>query len=254
MINRFVPAILLTLTLTLPSGLVSQAVPAGATAHCKDGTYSTAHTQQGACSRHGGIAEWLAGATADESASPAKETAPAPTRSAASTKAKAAPSGATALCKDGTYSTAHTQRGACSRHGGIDEWLATTDKSSSATEEAAPSGAGAATPAKAEAAPSGATAQCKDGSYSTAHTQQGACSRHGGIAEWLAGANADESAPGQEEVVPKPSAKTTTPAPTNAPADATALCADGTYSHAQHHRGACSYHGGVKQWLKDVPS
>ena len=38
-----------------------------------------------------------------------------------------------------------------------------------------------------------------------------------------------------------------------APADATAQCKDGSYSHAQHHRGACSHHGGVKQWLKDVP-
>jgi hypothetical protein len=36
------------------------------------------------------------------------------------------------------------------------------------------------------ARPAGATAECKDGSYSTAKTQQGACSGHGGIATWLA--------------------------------------------------------------------
>ena len=31
-------------------------------------------------------------------------------------------------------------------------------------------------------------------------------------------------------------------------AGATALCNDGTYSYAQHHQGACSQHGGVKQF------
>jgi hypothetical protein len=30
--------------------------PAGATAHCNDGTYSQAATHQGACSHHGGVA------------------------------------------------------------------------------------------------------------------------------------------------------------------------------------------------------
>jgi len=33
--------------------------PAGATAQCKDGTYSHAKTHQGACSRHGGVAKWM---------------------------------------------------------------------------------------------------------------------------------------------------------------------------------------------------
>ena len=35
--------------------------PAGATAVCGDGTYSKAKTQQGACSRHGGVSTWLGG-------------------------------------------------------------------------------------------------------------------------------------------------------------------------------------------------
>src|SRR5260370_12477565 len=34
------------------------------------------------------------------------------------------------------------------------------------------------------------------------------------------------------------------------PADATARCADGTYSFSKHHRGTCSHHGGVSQWLR----
>jgi hypothetical protein len=42
------------------------------------------------------------------------------------------------------------------------------------------------------------------------------------------------------------------PAP-GAPADASARCNDGTYSNTQHRSGACSHHGGVKEWYKDLP-
>lgn len=33
-----------------------------------------------------------------------------------------APSGATALCNDGTYSFSTSRRGTCSHHGGVDRW------------------------------------------------------------------------------------------------------------------------------------
>lgn len=35
----------------------------------------------------------------------------------------------------------------------------------------------------------------------------------------------------------------------SAPAGATALCRDGTYSFSRSRRGTCSHHGGVKKWL-----
>ncbi len=35
----------------------------------------------------------------------------------------AQPSGASALCRDGTYSFSQSRRGTCSHHGGVDEWL-----------------------------------------------------------------------------------------------------------------------------------
>jgi hypothetical protein len=35
----------------------------------------------------------------------------------------------------------------------------------------------------------------------------------------------------------------------SAPEGATAKCLDGTYSFSQTHRGACSHHGGVAEWL-----
>jgi len=34
-----------------------------------------------------------------------------------------------------------------------------------------------------------------------------------------------------------------------APAGATGLCKDGTYTMSKTHSGACSHHGGVSKWL-----
>ena len=34
-------------------------IPAGATALCRDGTYSFSHSRRGTCSHHGGVAKWL---------------------------------------------------------------------------------------------------------------------------------------------------------------------------------------------------
>ena len=37
----------------------SDTVPSGASARCKDGTYSFSKNRRGTCSGHGGVAEWL---------------------------------------------------------------------------------------------------------------------------------------------------------------------------------------------------
>lgn len=38
-------------------------------------------------------------------------------------RANSPPSGATAICKDGTYSFSKNRRGTCSHHGGVSRWL-----------------------------------------------------------------------------------------------------------------------------------
>lgn len=37
----------------------SSTAPAGATARCRDGSYSFSQSRRGTCSHHGGVAEWL---------------------------------------------------------------------------------------------------------------------------------------------------------------------------------------------------
>ena len=59
-------------------------------------------------------------------------------------------------------------------------------------------------------------------------SRKGACSSHGGVAEWITPANSKSAAP----------------------KDATARCNDGTYYTKAEHQGACSGHKGVAEWLK----
>ena len=89
-------------------------VAAALSVTCVDGTKSAGG--QGACSSHGGIK-----ATMKADAKVAKTAAKASVKMA-KTEAKAEdrdPKGATALCKDNTYSHAKSTQGMCSAHGGV---------------------------------------------------------------------------------------------------------------------------------------
>jgi hypothetical protein len=103
-----------------PSGAPSAAPPqegAGETqgVMCKDGSRS-ARSGRGACSHHGGIA--TAGGATPADTAPAE---PAPARASGGKHADA--TGATAKCKDGTFSHSAHHTGTCSHHGGVAEWL-----------------------------------------------------------------------------------------------------------------------------------
>jgi hypothetical protein len=108
----------------------------GTPSTCKDGTTSMA-TGRGACSGHGGVQKASKGKPASDApaaaAAPAATApttaAPAAAKSSASKSAPSAtasntdPTGATAKCKDGTYSKSKHHAGTCSSHGGVAEWL-----------------------------------------------------------------------------------------------------------------------------------
>jgi Protein of unknown function (DUF3761) len=105
---------------------------------CKDGTAYSGSSKRGACRGHGGVAKAAAPAPAAATVAPApaptpatppaakreKPSAPAPAAAPApSTTDAAAPAGATARCKDGSYSKSTHRAGTCARHGGVDSWL-----------------------------------------------------------------------------------------------------------------------------------
>src|SRR5205823_4344693 len=58
----------------------AQRKPKNATAQCVDGTYSTAKSQQGACSNHGGVKTWYGGTETKAEAKVAKTETKAATK------------------------------------------------------------------------------------------------------------------------------------------------------------------------------
>ena len=64
--------------------------PAGSTGQCKDGTYSTAASKQGACRGHQGVKEWYAAGAPAAAKTPAPAPTPAPTPAPAAAPAAAA--------------------------------------------------------------------------------------------------------------------------------------------------------------------
>jgi len=180
-----------------PALLLAQSKPANATAQCKDGTYSTAKSKQGACSGHDGIQTWYA--DEKDSAKSEAKAAGKSTKDAAASAGKATADAAKVVGKGTKDASASAGKATANAAGTVgkktEEGAKTAGKATASaagtaatkTEEGAKA-AGKATAnavkAKPSDAPTDATCKCKDGSYSKATQHKGACSGHGGVAEW----------------------------------------------------------------------
>jgi hypothetical protein len=156
-------------------------------------------------------------------------------------------------CNDGTFSRT-TGRGACSRHGGVaDDGPINLDLLEPKPRTAEPRERGE--PVQREArrgepkarirvpTPS-LVVRCADGTIS-AKIGRGACSHHGGVVT-------EPDTAGHE--VPAPDTRPDRPwwgSEEPKAGQPLARCVDGTLSYSKHHRGTCSNHGGVRDWLDD---
>jgi len=173
--------------------------------------------------------------------------------------AQTKPADATAQCKDGTYSTATSKESACSDHGGIQTWYADEKsdvkadaKAAASSTKGAAKSAGKATAGAAKAVGKGT----KDAATATGNATGDAATT---AAKETKAATKTASKAAKDGT--KTAAKATTgavtsaahaikPKPSDAPKDATAKCADGSYSTATQESDACAGHGGVAEWYK----
>jgi hypothetical protein len=159
-----------------------------------------------------------------------------------------APAGATAQCKDGTYYSGASHKGACKGHQGVQTWLDKKDAAASSSKAASAKSTSAKSSSKATAASSTKTstakstaatndagsgtpiAKCKDGTTFNGTSHRGACRGHKGVDTWL-----DEPAAGGAAASPKTSTTSTSAKapPPAAPASAPSMAPSSTPSAAK---------------------
>ncbi len=138
-----------------------------------------------------------------------------------------APAGTTGMCKDGSYTSAASKSGACSGHDGVKKWYGPAAEANSAAPAASGSTKG--------------SSSSKSTSKSKSKSEAPAASAAPAAASSDTGASSSKSKKKTQTAAPAPASGVT-------PGAATGLCKDGTSTSAASKSGACSGHGGVKEW------
>jgi hypothetical protein len=147
---------------------LGSAVAASVQVTCKDGSQSKGG--QGACSGHGGVNKAAANVSTAVDAKADAKAAKAQAKTDATLAKESAKNTATAAKNSAMSTKDSVKAGAMT-----------------AMEPAKSTAAAAKVSAKADLSvkPTGATAKCKDGTFSMAKGHSGACSHHGGVAEFI---------------------------------------------------------------------
>lgn len=112
--------------------------------------------------------------------------------------AQAAPAGSTGVCRDGTYTTAPSKKGACRGHKGVKTWLAADTGAAAAPAPKASSKAAAAAPAPATTPAASSPAPAKSAPTHPARTEMAQAPGGGAGMVWVNSASNVYHCPGSK--------------------------------------------------------